>query len=97
MPLTVSIIVPIVYLCYIRRNIVTGGTDYRKGMAKFSLFLIVGGSINFFGQVFPSLMTLYSAGPGLYLIYGSAVSSLLPTPIIICGQLSKRRINSRVL
>ena len=113
MPLTVSIIVPIICLCYIRRNIVTDGTEYRKGMAKFSLFLIVGGSINFFGQVFPSLMTLYSAGPGLYLIYGSAVSSLLPTPIIIvaflkpvreqflrfllCGQLSKRRINSRVL
>ena len=113
MPLTVSIIVPIVCLCYIRRNIVTEGTEYRKGMAKFSLFLIVGGSINFFGQVFPSLMTLYSAGPGLYLIYGSAVISLLPTPIIIvaflkpvreqflrfllCGQLSKRRINSRVL
>ena len=53
MPLTVSIIVPIVYLCYIRRNIVTGGTDYRKGMAKFSLFLIVGGSINFFWSSLP--------------------------------------------
>ena len=116
MPLTVlvSIIVPIICLCYIRRNIVTEGTEYRKGMAKFSLFLIAcGGKHQLFGQVFPSLMTLYSAGPGLYLIYGSAVSSLLPTPIIIvaflkpvreqflrfllCGQLSKRRINSKVL
>ena len=108
MPLTVSIIVPIVCLCYIRRNIVTEGREYRKGMAKFSLFLVVGGSINFFGQVFPTLMTLYNAAPGLYLSYGSSVISLLPTPIIIvaflkpvreqaqrflpCGQLSKRRI-----
>ena len=107
-PLTVSIIVPIICLCYIRRNIVTEGTEYRKGMAKFSLFLIAGGSINFFGQVFPSLITLYSAVPGVYLSYGSIVISLLPTPIIIvaflkpvqeqtlrflpCGQLSKRRI-----
>ena len=108
MPLTVSIIVPIICLCYIRRNIVTDGTEYRKGMAKFSLFLIVGGSINFFGQVFPGLASLYNAVPGVYLSYVSAVISLLPTPIIIvaflkpvreqaqkflpCGQLSKRRI-----
>ena len=107
-PLTVSMIVPIVCLCYIRRNIVTEGTEYRKGMAKFSLFLVVGGSINFFGLVFPSLITLYTAVPGVYLSYGSSVISLLPTPIIIvsflkpvreqakrflpCGQLSKRRI-----
>ena len=108
MPLTVSIIVPIICLCYIRRNIVTEGREYRKGMAKFSLFLMMGGSINFFGQVVPSLLALYSAAPGVYLSYISAVISLLPTPIIIvaflkpvreqaqkflpCGQLSKRRI-----
>ena len=107
-PLIVSMIAPIVCLCYIRRNIVTEGTEYRKGMAKFSLFLIVGGSINFFGQVSPSLSSLYNAVPGVYLSYGSVVISLLPTPIIIviflkpvrewarkflpCSQLSKRRI-----
>ena len=107
-PLTVSIIVPIVCLCYIRRNILTEGAEYRKGMAKFSLFLVVGGSINVFGHVFPSMITLYSAAPGLYLSYGSSVISLLPTPIIIvvflkpvreqalrflpCSQLSKRCI-----
>ena len=108
MPLTVSIIVPIICLCYIRRNIVTEGREYRKGMAKFSLFLVMGGSIHFFGQVFPSLLTLYSAAPGVYLSYVSAVISLLPTPIIIvaflkpvreqalrflpCGQLYKQHM-----
>ena len=107
-PLIVSMIVPIICLCYIRRNIVTEGTEYRKGMAKFSLFLIVGGSINFFGQFSPGLSSLFNAVPGVYLSYGSAVISLLPTPIIIvvflkpvrewarkflpCSQLSKRRI-----
>ena len=110
-PLTVSIIVPIVCLCYIRKNIVTEGTNYRKGLAKFSLFLIVGGSINFFGQFAPSLSFLFNAAPGVYLSYGSAAISLLPTPIIIvaflkpvreqaqrllpCGQLSKRRIEPK--
>ena len=107
-PLIASMIVPIICLCYIRRNIVTEGTEYRKGMAKFSLFLIVGGSINFFGQFSPGLSSLFNAVPGVYLSYGSAVISLLPTPIIIvvflkpvrewarkflpCSQLSKRRI-----
>ena len=91
MPLTVSTIVPIICLCYIRRNIVTEGAQYKKGMVKFSLFLMVGGSINFFGQVFPTLMTLYSAAPGVYLCYGSAVISLLPTPIIIVAFLKPVR------
>ena len=105
-PLTVSIIVPIVCLCYVARNIVTEGTQYRKGMAKFALFLVVGGSINFAGQIIPGLVALNAAAPGVYLSYGCAVISLLPTPIIImvflkpvreevkkiltCGQLSTR-------
>ena len=104
-PLTVSIIVPIVCLCYIRRNTVTEGAQYRKGLAKFSLFLVVGGGINLVGQILPSLFALNSAAPSVYLTYGSAVISLLPAPIIImaflkpvreqakkivtCGQLSK--------
>ena len=90
-PLIVSIIVPIICLCYIRKNIVTEGTEYRKGLAKFSMFLIVGGSINFFGQVFPSLSFLYTAVPGVYLGYGSVVISLLPTPVIIVAFLKPVR------
>ena len=82
-PLTVSIIVPIVCLCYIKKNIATEGALYRKGMAKFSLFLVVGGSINIAGQILPSLLALNSAAPGVYLSYGLAVISLLPSPIII--------------
>ena len=105
-PLTVSIIVPIVCLCYIRKNIAAEGAQYRKAMAKFSLFLVVGGSINIAGQVIPGLLALYSAAPGVYLSYGSAVISIIPTPIIIlaflkpvreqakkiitCGHLSKQ-------
>ena len=105
-PLTVSIIVPIVCLCYLRKNTVTEDTQYRKAMAKFSLFLVAGGSINIAGQMIPAVFALYSAAPGVYLSYGSIAVSLLPTPIFImaflkpvreqakkiisCGQLSKR-------
>ena len=90
-PLTVSIIVPIVCLCYIRKNTVTEGAQYRKGMAKFSLFLVVGGSINVAGQIIPALVALNSATPGVYLSYGSAVISLLPTPILIMAFLKPLR------
>ena len=90
-PVTVSIVVPIYCLCYIRKNIVTEGTQYRKGMAKFSLFLMVGGAINILGQVLPGLLTYYSTATGVYLSYGSAAVSLLPTPIIILAYLKPVR------
>ena len=53
-PLIVSMIAPIVCLCYIRRNIVTEGTEYRKGLAKFSLFLIVGEASTFLVKSLPA-------------------------------------------
>ena len=96
-PLIVSIIMPIVYLCFIRKNTVTEGALYRKGLAKFSLFLVVGGSINVAGLVFPSLLSFISDAPaaGVYLSYGSAVISLLPTPIIIMAYLKPVREHAK--
>ena len=92
--LKVSITVPIVCLCYIRKNTVTEGTQYRKAMAKFSLCLVVGGSIIIAGQIIPGLLALYSAPPGVYLGYGSSVLSLIPTPIIILAFLKPVREQS---
>ena len=86
-PVTVSIAVPIICLCYIKKNIVTEDTHYRKGMAKFSLFLVLGGVINMAGQLIPGAITYYAEAPGLYLAYGFASVSLLPTPIIIIAYL----------
>ena len=86
-PLAVSIIVPIVCLCCIRKNSVSEGTKYRKGLAKFSLFLVVGAVISMAGQVLPGLLSFNSAAPGVYLGYGIAVVSLLPSPIIIMAYL----------
>ena len=84
-PLMVSIIVPIVCLCYIQKSIVSAeGTQYRRGIAKLSLFLVVGGSINIAGQILPALFFYGSATTGVYISYLTIVAaSLLPTPIII--------------
>ena len=86
-PMTVSIAVPIICLCYIKKNIVTEDTQYRKAMAKFSLFLVLGGAFNIAGQLLPGAIKYYSETPGMYLTYGFATISLIPTPIIIIAYL----------
>ena len=86
-PLTISIAVPIVCICYIKRNVVTEEGQYMKGIAKFSLFLVAGGVIGILGQLIPGAIAYYSEAPGLYLSYGFATVSLLPTPIIIIAYL----------
>ena len=73
---------------------------------------MMGGAINFLGQVLPTLLTFYSEAPGVYLGYGAAAVSLLPTPIIItaylkpvqespqtiltCGRISRRDRGSNI-
>ena len=86
-PMTVNIAVPIICLCYIKKNTVTEETQYRKGMAKLSLFLMLGGVINCVGQLIPGVVSYYVEAPGLYISYSFAAVSLLPTPIIIIAYL----------
>ena len=108
--MTVSIAVPIICLCYIKKNTVTEDTLYRKAMTKFSLFLVLGGAINIVGQILPAVVANYTEAPGVYFSYSIATASLLPTPIIIiayfklvqeqlkkivtCGKLAKQAKDS---
>ena len=85
--MTVSIVIPIICLCYIKKNIVTEDIQYRKAMAKFSLFLVMGSAINIAGQLVPGALTFYAEAPGVYLSYGIATISLIPTPIVIIAYL----------
>ena len=81
-PLTISIVVPIVVLCYVRRNTIAEGSSYNKGMAKFTLFVVA----DFFNLVSPALMLLIihiSEPPSVYLTYSAGMISLIPTPIMI--------------
>lgn len=80
-PLIIGITVPSVVLCYVRRN--TSGSSYKKGMAKFTLFLVAGNLINIVGQAVVTLLAYVSEPPGVYLSYLCGYVSLLPTPIMI--------------
>ena len=87
-PLTISIIVPIVSLCYIKKNTVTEDAQYRKGLAKFSIFLVLGGAIGIAGGTLPAAVSLFAADvPAVWLSYGLAAVSLFPTPIIVIAYL----------
>ena len=81
-PLTISIVVPIVVLCHVRRNTLAG-SSYRKGMAKFALFLVAGNLINLVGQAVVALLVYVSEPPGVYLSYLAGLISLIPAPIMI--------------
>ena len=82
-PLTISITIPIITLCYIRRNTITEGANYNKRIVKFALFLVVGNVVNLLGNAVPGLVALYAEIPGVILTYLLVSLSLLPTPIII--------------
>ena len=82
-PLTISIVVPIVVLCYVRRNTIAEGSSYNKGIAKLTLFLVAGNLINLVGQTVVTLIGYVSEPPGVYLSYSAGMISLIPTPIMI--------------
>ena len=82
-PVVISIVVPILVLCYIRRNRVTQSNNYNKRIAKFALFLVSGNLINLFGQAVVAALVYSSDAPAVYLSYGIAMLSLLPAPILV--------------
>ena len=82
-PLTICIVVPIVVLCYVRRNTIAEGSSYNKGIARFTLFLVAGNLMNIIGQAVVALIVYVSEPPGVYLSYLAGLISLIPTPIMI--------------
>ena len=84
-PLTISIVIPIVVLCYVRRNTIAEGSSYNKGMAKFTLFLVAGNLINLVGQAVVAFIVFINGGDTfvIYLCYLLVGLSLIPTPIMI--------------
>ena len=82
-PLTISIVIPIVVLCYVRHNTMTEGSSYNKGIAKFTLFLVAGNLINIIGQAVVALIVYVSEPPGVYLSYSVGLISLIPSPVMI--------------
>ena len=89
---TIAILLPIVMVCYIRKNTISGDTKLLKGMIKFAIFLLVGNSMNFIGISIPLLFATFApSGEEYYTMaksfnYAESIFimlSLIPTPIII--------------
>ena len=81
---TTSITIPIITLCYIKRNTIMEGADINRDMTGFALFLITGNVINFICQAVPASIALYAKAPSVIVLsYFLVAISPLPTPIII--------------
>ena len=79
-PLTISIVVPIVVLYYVRRDTIAKGSSYNKGIAKFTLFLVAGNLINIVSHLLIAYVVLFLDASLPYLL---VALSLIPTPIMI--------------
>ena len=89
-PLLVSTLAPVIVLCYIKQNTVTGEQDFNKPIARFALFLVLGNGMNFIGQTVVGLIVYSSEVPAIYMAYSAGVISLMPTPIMIMAFLKKK-------
>ena len=93
-PLFISIVMPIVTFVYLFKHKTSESSNvpFLKAMAKLSALLILGGLLNFTGQVLPPVITKIAFSlpnksiPGETVIYTSLALfdlSLWPTPILI--------------
>ena len=78
-PLTISIVIPIVVLCYVRRNTIAEGSSYNKRIARFILFVAAGNLISILSQLLIYLSVFVLEYP----FHPTAAISLIPTPIMI--------------
>ena len=81
-PLIVTTVAPVVTWCYVKKRITGESWDYAKRMVKFVFFLLLGNSVNFFGQVTPALLRP-EGRVGVYIGYSSASISNIPLPILM--------------
>ena len=90
-PLIICFVVPIIALCYIRNHKITESGGYTKNLAKFGLFLVASNFINLLGQTLPILIAYDADVLGIYMAYGFASLSVVPTPILIIAYLEPVR------
>ena len=90
-PLCVTAVIPIIVLCYIKKNTITDDVKIKKAMARFTLFLLIGNVFNFIGILLPAAIAAQrttssistNGGVVEYLPYAFMSLSLLPTPILM--------------
>lgn len=90
-PLCVSLVMPIIALCYIKKNTITADVKIKKAMARFTLFLLIGNVFNFIGIALPAALAAQRTASSIsmnggvveYLPYAMMSLSLLPSPILM--------------
>ena len=87
-PYIITIAIPVVSFCQIKRNSITEDTHNQKALLKFCLFLLIGNTMNFIGQIVPIIVVVIApkvdAGEVVLILEGTLLYlSLLPTPLII--------------
>ena len=82
-PLTISIVVSIVALCYVRRNTIAKGSSYNKGMAKFTLFLFASNLLIFIAYISILILTHFRQRQALYLYYAVSIATMFLSPILV--------------
>jgi hypothetical protein len=97
-PLGITIVIPLLTVCYLKSRNISGNVAFKKAMAKFSLFLLIGVTISFLGQVVPPLLTaVLFRGPTVstpFVVYAAFILmnlSLIPTPVLILVYLGGAR------
>ena len=86
-PLIITVTMPLVTICYLRRHNMSGDMKFKKAMVKFALFLILGIFFNFLGQIVPPIIALTNENVQdsalVYLAFILMNISLIPTPVLI--------------
>ena len=87
-PVVISIVAPIIGLCYIRTLVAESA--YNKAITTLTFFLVVG-HVNIIGQYAVGVFTSYSAVSGVYVVYTLSTVSVISTPIFIMLYLEQVR------
>ena len=103
-PCTLATVMPVYALCYIRSNLTCENTSSLKPMLKFTLFLLLGNVLGFFGHFVPTASTLIVKSVNtdaevtwvLRVVYYVLLAlSLISTPILILVYFKPVRIKMR--
>ena len=82
-PVLLSICVLLCTLCYMKRHTISEGSQYKKAVAKFAAFLIIGDILSVIDTVLPRVIVPGIDSVVVYITYISIFLSFIPTPILI--------------
>ena len=90
-PFVITLIIPIVTICHIRKKTHSKDTEFHKAITKFAFFLVIGNFFNLLAVVFPFITFAMATSSAYYTMniisvyapYAVLTFSLVPTPILI--------------